>query len=70
MSLRFFHIVFIALAALLAAWVGIYKLMPVHRTLQWAWSDLWFGLGCLAAAVALAAYGVWYAWKTRGQSLI
>ena len=62
MSLRFFHIVFITLAAVLAAVVGVWALrgpsVPVY------------GVLCLAAALVLAAYGVWYVRKTRGQSLI
>lgn len=61
MSLRFFHIVFIALAAVLAAGVGVWSLEHGGMVL---------GIVCLAAALALVVYGVWYARKTRGQSLI
>jgi len=61
MSLRFFHIVFIVLAAVLAAGVGVWSLQHSGTAL---------GVVCLAAAVALAVYGVWYTRNTRGQSLI
>jgi hypothetical protein len=68
MSLRFFHLVFIAAAIALAAWTGWWSRG------QWAagagdgW--LWLALGCGAAAVGLAVYGVWFFRKTRGVSLL
>lgn len=62
MSLRFFHIVFIALAAVLAAAVGVWSLGDGGAAS--------FGALCLAAAVALIGYAVWYVRKTKGQSLI
>ena len=61
MSLRFFHILFIVLAALLAVGIGVWALRgpgPLYGTLS------------VVAGIGLAAYAVWYARKTRGQSLI
>lgn len=68
MSLRFFHILFIALAAVLAVGIGVRGLYLGYGSLNGgnALVDLLWILG----GVVLAGYDVWYARKTRGQSLI
>ena len=57
MSLKIFHIFFIALAILLsvmcAAWAFINH------------AGQMFGIGCCVAAVLLTVYGVWFVRKSR-----
>jgi hypothetical protein len=67
MSLRFFHIVFIALATLLAAVTGLWSL---DRFAAAGGGWLALGVACLAAAAALVVYGLWFVRKTRGESLL
>ena len=67
MSLRFFHIVFIALATLLAAGTGLWSL---DRSTAGGGGWLALGVACLAAAAALVVYGLWFVRKTRGESLL
>jgi hypothetical protein len=68
MSLRFFHIVFIALATLLAAVTGVWSLDRFGAAGGGGWLAL--GVACLAAAAALVVYGLWFVRKTRGESLL
>jgi hypothetical protein len=66
-SLRFFHIVFISLAGLLAAVTGVWSLDRYGLAGGGGW--LLLGIACLAAAVALAVYGLWFVRKTRQEGI-
>lgn len=68
MSLKAFHVVFIAAALVLAGWTG-----------WWSWDRWQAGAGggslalavtCGAALVALVVYGAWFLRKTRGVSYL
>jgi len=67
MSLRLFHIVFIALATVLAALTGVWSLDRYSAAGGGGWLSL--GIACLVATAALVVYGLWFVRKTRGESL-
>ena len=67
MSLRFFHIVFIALATLLAVFTGLWSLDRWGGAGGGGWLTL--GIACLLVAAALVAYGLWFVRKTREENL-
>ena len=56
MSLKIFHICFITLSTLLAVGCAIWA---------FASGDTGFGSVCVALAVAMPVYGVWFLKKTR-----
>lgn len=67
MSLKAFHLIFIVLATLLAAGVGV-----------WAWGQraaggsLYLGLAlvCFLAVVVLVVYGIWFVKKLKDVSYL
>jgi hypothetical protein len=68
MSLKAFHVVFVAAAILLAGWTGWWAWQ------RWAAGDGggWLGLAaaCAAAVVGLVVYGAWFLRKTKGVSYL
>jgi hypothetical protein len=68
MSLRLFHIVFIAAAIVLAAWTGWWSWARYAAGIGPGWA--WLAAACAAAVVGLAVYGVWFLEKTRGVSFL
>jgi hypothetical protein len=64
MNLRMFHIVFIAAATLLAAWVGAFCFAQWRRGESGA-GALVGGVASIAAALGLVLYGSWFLRKTR-----
>lgn len=68
MSLKAFHVVFVSLALLLAAFVGWWAVGRWHAGDGGGW--LAMAAGCVLAMVALAVYGVWFLKKTKGVSFL
>ncbi len=68
MSLKAFHVVFIVLALVLSAWTGLWALGQYRDGAGDGW--LWLATACLAALVALVAYGIWFLRKTKGVSYL
>ncbi|HEV8121773.1 MAG TPA: hypothetical protein VGQ67_12315 [Candidatus Polarisedimenticolia bacterium] len=64
MNLRVFHIVFIAAATLLAAWVGAFCLAQWRRG-ENGTGALLGGVASIVAAFGLVLYGSWFLRKTR-----
>lgn len=64
MSLKAFHILFIALATLVTAGFGLWALGPTNP------GGVWMGWVSLAAAVVLPVYGRWFLAKTQGVSFL
>jgi hypothetical protein len=64
MNLRVFHVVFIAAAIVLAAWVAAFCLAQWRRGENGA-GALFGGVAAVVAAGGLAAYGSWFLRKTR-----
>lgn len=56
MSLKAFHIFFIALASLMTLGCGVWALKSYFSPDPRAW-QLWFGIGAVLASVSLMAYG-------------
>lgn len=67
MSLKAFHVAFIAASILLSGWVAWWATGRARGEGGGWW--LLAGGGA-AAAVALAVYGVWFLRKTRGMSYL
>ena len=66
MSLRAFHLLFIAMSVILAAYFGAWSIGQ-YRTLHQA-AYLAAGIASLAAGVGLAIYGAMFQKKTRRLS--
>lgn len=64
MSLKAFHVVFIAFATLISAAFGLWALGHPGGGV------LWLGLISLALAVALPIYGVWFLRKMKKVSFL
>lgn len=64
MSLKAFHIFFIALATLIVAGFGLWALGPANT------GGSWMGWLALALAVALPFYGRWFLAKTQEVSFL
>ncbi|QSR85704.1 hypothetical protein [Methylacidimicrobium sp. B4] len=67
MSLRQFHILFVAIVTCLFVGLGGWGLMGYHEH-QGA-ALLWLGTGSLATASGVVAYGFWFLRKTRRMGL-
>jgi len=63
MNLRVFHIVFVVASTLLAAWLAAFCL--AHWRRGEGAGMLAGGVGAVAVACGLAAYGTWFLRKTR-----
>jgi hypothetical protein len=68
MSLKAFHVVFIAAALVLAGWTGRWSWNQWQSGAEGGWLAL--AAACAAAMVALVVYGVWFLKKTRGVSYL
>lgn len=68
MSLKAFHVVFIAAALVLAGWTGWWSWNHWQSGAGGGWLAL--ALACVAAMVGLVVYGVWFLKKTRGVSYL
>lgn len=66
MSLKAFHLLFITLATALTLWLGWWAVGEARSTGATGWWLL--AAGCLAAALALVIYEVWFLRKTREVS--
>jgi hypothetical protein len=64
MNLRIFHVVFVAAATILAAWLCAFCLAHWRRGEGGA-GMLAGGVASLVVAFGLAAYGTWFLRKTR-----
>lgn len=64
MNLRLFHIVFVVAATLLAAWLAAFCLAQWRRG-EAGVGALLGGVGAVAVAFGLVAYGFWFLRKTR-----
>lgn len=62
MSLKLFHVVFVAAALVLALWTGVWALGEGGA--------LWLAVCCFVAAAGLVVYGVWFLRKMRGVSYL
>lgn len=62
MSLKLFHVVFIAAALALALWTGMWALGEG--------SAVWLAVASFAAAAGLVVYGAWFLRKMRGVSYL
>lgn len=69
MSLKAFHIVFISASILLALGIGGWALNNYSSSVGTR-GDLFAGVGSLAAAVALAIYGVYFLKKLKNISYL
>ncbi len=69
MSLKAFHVVFITAACALAFGCGVWGLKDYFAP-QGRWSDLLFGLGCLAAGLGLIVYERYFLKKLRKISYL
>ncbi len=67
MSLKTFHLVFIALASILAFGCGMWGLAN-YSSAAGRWPDLAFALGSAAAGVALLLYGRYVLRKLKNVS--
>ncbi len=68
MSLKAFHLLFVAVCVVLAigvAWWGLRDYRASHSD-----SSLYLGVGCVAAAVVMAVYGRWFLRKSRHLSMV
>lgn len=65
MSLRGFHVVFVVLALALSVLTGIWSLNQFRLAGGATWLTL--GIVCLAVAVGLVVYGLWFVRKTKGK---
>ncbi len=68
MSLKAFHIFFVAVCVLFAVWFGIWEIAQ-WRTRSSA-ADLALGLFSLACVPVLLIYGCWFLRKLRNVSYI
>ena len=64
MNLRLFHVVFVVAATLLSAWLAAFCLAQWRRG-EGGTGSLLGGVGAIAVACGLAAYGTWFVRKTR-----
>ena len=62
MSLKLFHVVFVAAALALALWTGVWALGEGGA--------VWLAACCFAVAAGLVVYGVWFLRKMRGVSYL
>lgn len=68
MSLKAFHVFFVAVSVLLAAGVGWWALNEYRH--EGAVANLAMGLASLAGGIGLIVYGRWFLRKLRGVSYI
>lgn len=68
MSLKAFHVVFIAASLLLTLGFGVWGVR--HHAGTGNAASLYMGVGSFVAAAALAVYGVWFLRKLRNISFI
>jgi hypothetical protein len=68
MSLKAFHVVFIAAALVLAGWTGWWSWSQWQSGAEGGWLAL--AAACAAAMVGLVVYGIWFLEKTRGVSYL
>jgi hypothetical protein len=68
MSLKFFHVLFLACAIGLCVWFGVWGVRSLARTGSGLHGAL--GVASFVAAGALAAYGVYFLRKLRGVSYL
>ena len=68
MSLKAFHVVFVAAALALSGWTGWWSWARWQAGDGGGW--LAMALACGAAMVALVVYGIWFLKKTRGVSYL
>lgn len=69
MSLKAFHIFFVTAASALAFGCAVWALRD-YWSADGRWSDLLFGLGSLAAGVALVWYERYFLKKLKHESLL
>ncbi len=67
MSLRQFHILFVAIVTCLFVGLGGWGLMGYQE--HQGVALLWFGACSLAAALGIVVYGFWFLRKTRRMGL-
>lgn len=68
MSLKAFHVFFIAVCLLLSVGTGIWGIRDYQAAGSAA--SLYLGVGAFVAAAALSAYGVWFLKKLRHLSYV
>jgi hypothetical protein len=69
MSLKAFHIFFIALASLMTLGCGVWALKTYSSPEPEAW-QLWFGVGALLISVSLMVYGRNFLKKMKNVSYL
>jgi hypothetical protein len=69
MSLKAFHIFFIALASLMTLGCGVWALRMYSAPEPRAW-QLWFGIGALLVSCSLMIYGRSFLKKTKNVSYL
>jgi hypothetical protein len=68
MSLKAFHLLFVAVSTLLAAGFGVWAVMEYRGTGDVV--ALACGVGSLVGAVLLVVYGRWFLRKLSGESFL
>jgi hypothetical protein len=68
MSLKAFHIFFIALSTLLALSFGVWATRDFSHSGSWV--HLALGVGSFAGSVVLVSYGVWFLRKLKDVSFL
>jgi len=68
MSLKAFHIVFIALSTVLAVGFGVWATNDFAQSGSWV--QLALGVGSFAGSVVLVSYGVWFLRKLKNVSFL
>ena len=68
MSLKAFHIFFVAISTLLALGYGGWAVQRYLAALGGGY--LWLAIGCALAAVVFVVYGIWFLRKFRDVSFL
>ena len=68
MSLKAFHIFFIAVSMLLCVALGVWSAQGFAQ--NGSWVHLSLGVGSFIGTILLACYGVWFLRKLKGVSLL
>ena len=64
MSLKAFHVFFVAVCLILTLGFGVWAIRQYESAGDRTW--LYLGIGSFAATVALAVYGAWFLKKIKG----
>lgn len=68
MSLKAFHVFFVAISVLLTVGFGVWALR--NQNVESGNVMLLLGIGSLAASVALVVYGVWFLRKLKNATYV